>query len=53
MRGHGVGKFPCLAHVNHRTTDDDMTLVLSAVVEIGDELVANSRAAGPTSRGAL
>ncbi len=42
-----------LAHVNHRTTDDDMALVLSAVVEIGDELVANSRAAGPTSRGAL
>lgn len=42
-----------LAHVNHRTTDDDMALVLSAVIEIGDELVANRRAARPTSRGAL
>lgn len=29
-----------LAHVNHRTTDEDMSLVLSAVVELGDELVA-------------
>ncbi len=29
-----------LAHVNHRTTDEDMAMVLSAVVDIGDELVA-------------
>ena len=29
-----------LAHVNHRTTDADMELVLRAVAEIGDELVA-------------
>jgi glutamate/tyrosine decarboxylase-like PLP-dependent enzyme len=42
-----------LAHVNHRTTDDDMALVLSAVVEIGDELVATPRAARPSSRGAV
>lgn len=29
-----------LAHVNHRTTDEDLAMVLSAVPEIGDELVA-------------
>jgi glutamate/tyrosine decarboxylase-like PLP-dependent enzyme len=34
-----------VAHVNHRTTDEDMALVLSAVAEIGDELVAEQREA--------
>ncbi len=34
-----------LAHVNHRTTDEDMALVLSAVTEIGDEVVAELVAA--------
>jgi aromatic-L-amino-acid decarboxylase len=34
-----------LAHVNHRTTNDDMAMVLSAVVEIGDELVEEQRGA--------
>ena len=41
-----AGRFALrLAHVNHRTTDDDMAMVLSAVVEIGDELVAEQREA--------
>ena len=30
-----------LAHVNHRATDEDLVRVLSAVVAIGDELLAN------------
>ena len=30
-----------LAHVNHRATDEDLARVLSAVVEIGDELRAH------------
>ncbi|QJR34834.1 pyridoxal phosphate-dependent decarboxylase family protein [Gemmatimonas groenlandica] len=34
-----------LAHVNHRTTDEDMALVLAAVTEIGDELVGELVAA--------
>ncbi|WP_411282379.1 pyridoxal phosphate-dependent decarboxylase family protein [Gemmatimonas sp.] len=40
-----------LAHVNHRTTDDDMALVLSAVVEIGDELVGGSGTQKPPPPG--
>lgn len=36
-----AGRFALrLAHVNHRTTDADMAMVLSAVVEIGNALVA-------------
>jgi len=36
-----AGRFAIrVAHVNHRTTDDDLAIVLSAVVEIGDELIA-------------
>jgi glutamate/tyrosine decarboxylase-like PLP-dependent enzyme len=38
-----------LAHVNHRTTDGDMAMVLSAVLEIGDELVAEQREELPPS----